>query len=227
MRFKPASILLILFITLIVCQGCALFAVKEEKYAQELADDGMEAYQEGDYKKAIESFEKIKDWYPFSKFAMLAELKIADSHYRLKEYDDAVTAYEEFENLHPLNEAIPYVIFQTGLCYFEQVDTPDRDQTRTRKALDAFNRLTKRFPKDIYALKAGEYINICYKSLAESELGIGIYYFKSKHYMAALKRFKAVLTNYPDVGVHHQAIQYIAMCETLLSKQEIKRPVHN
>ncbi len=230
MRFNPTRILLILFIAMIamiVCQGCALFAVKEEKYAQELADDGMEAYQEGDYKEAIESFEKIKDWYPFSKFAMLAELKIADSHYKLKEYDDAVTAYEEFENLHPLNEAIPYVIFQTGLCYFEQVDTPDRDQTRTRKALDAFNRQIKRFPKDIYALKAGEYTNVCYKSLAESELGIGIYYYKSKHYMAALKRFKAVLTNYPDVGVHHQAIQYIAMCEILLSKQDNRIPLRN
>lgn len=226
MRFKSTRIILIMFIALFVFQGCALFAVKEEKYAQELADDGMEAYQEGDYKEAIESFEKIKDWYPFSKFAMLAELKIADSHYKLKEYDDAVAAYEEFENLHPLNEAIPYVIFQTGLCYFEQVDAPDRDQTKARKALDAFNRLTKQFPKDTYALKAGEYTNICYKSLAESELGIGLYYYKSKHYKAALKRFKAVLTNYPDVGVHHQAIQYIAMCETLLLKQDKKSALH-
>lgn len=217
---------MILFIALLVFQGCAFFAVKEEKYAQELADDGMEAYHEGDYKEAIESFEKIKDWYPFSKFAMLAELKIADSHYKLQEYDDAVAAYEEFENLHPLNDAIPYVIFQTGLCYFEQVDTPDRDQTKARKALDAFSRLIKRFPKDTYALKAGEYINTCYKSLAESEFGIGLYYYKSKNYKAALKRFKAVLTNYPDVGVHRKAIQYIALCETTLSVQDKKSALH-
>ena len=215
-----------LFITLLVCQGCALFTVKEDKYAQELADDGMEAYQEGDYKEAIESFEKIKDWYPFSKFAMLAELKIADSHYKLKEYEDAVAAYEEFEKLHPLNDAIPYVLFQTGLSYFEQVDTPDRDQIRTRKALDAFNRLIKRFPKDAYALKAREYTNTCHKSLAESEFGIGLYYYKSKYYKAALKRFKAVLTNYPDVGIHNQAIQYISMCETMLSKQNKKSALH-
>lgn len=226
MRAKTTRIILILFIALLVCQGCALFAVKEEKYAQELADDGMEAYHEGDYKEAIESFEKIKDWYPFSKYAMLAELKIADSHYKLKEYDDAVAAYEEFGNLHPLNDAIPYVIFQTGLCYFEQVDTPDRDQTTARKALDAFNRLIKQFPKDTYALKAGEYTNICYKSLAESEFGIGLYYYKSKYYKAALKRFKAVLTNYPDVGVHQKAIQYIALCETTMSKQDKKSALH-
>jgi outer membrane protein assembly factor BamD len=207
---------------LLLFQSCAFFAVKEEKYAQELADDGMEAYREGDYKEAIESFEKIKDWYPFSKYAMLAELKTADSHYKLKEYDEAVAAYEQFENLHPLNDAIPYVIFQTGLCYFEQVDTADRDQNKARKALDTFNRLAKQFPNDSYAFKAAEFVNKCHKSLAESEFGIGLFYYKSKHYKAALKRFRAVVTNYPDVGVHHQAIQYIAICEEMVSKEDKK-----
>jgi outer membrane protein assembly factor BamD len=84
----------VLIIILLTGSSCALFQVKEEKYAQELASDGMEAYQAGKYKDAIESFEKIKDWYPFSKYATLAELKIADSHYKLKEYDEAVSAYE-------------------------------------------------------------------------------------------------------------------------------------
>jgi outer membrane protein assembly factor BamD len=210
----------VIAVILFIGSGCALFQIKEEKYAQELASDGMEAYQDGKYKDAIESFEKIKDWYPFSKYAILAELKIADSHYKLKEYDEAVSAYEQFESLHPLNDAIPYVIFQIGLCHFEQVDTPDRDQTTARKALEAFNRLIKQFPNSTYSVKAREYTSICYKSLAESELEVGVFYYKSKRYKAALERFKSVIINYPDVGVHQKALQYIAMCETSLSKQK-------
>jgi len=217
-------LILIVIIILFTCSGCALFNalfhIKEEKFAQELASDGMEAYQEGKYKDAIESFERIKDWYPFSKYAILAELKIADSHYKLKEYEEAVSAYEQFENLHPMNDAIPYIIFQTGLCYFEQIDTSDRDQTRARKALEAFNRLIKQFPNNTYSAKAREYIGICYKSLAESEFETGIFYYKSKHYKAALERFKSIIINYPDVGVHQKALQYIALCETSLSKQK-------
>ncbi|MFO7665469.1 MAG: outer membrane protein assembly factor BamD [Desulfobacterales bacterium] len=224
MKNRLFHLILVLIIILSTGSGCALFNVlfqiKEEKFAQELASDGMEAYQEGKYKDAIESFEKIKDWYPFSKYAILAELKIADSHYKLKEYEEAVSAYEQFENLHPLNDAIPYIIFQTGLCYFEQVDTSDRDQTRARKALESFNRLIKQFPNSTYSAKAREYIAKCYKSLAESELEIGIFYYKSKHYKAALERFKSLVINYPDVGVHQKALQYIALCETLLSKQK-------
>jgi len=213
-------IIALILISLFVFSGCAWFKPKEEKNAQELVSDGMDQFNNGDYKDAIESFEKLKDWYPFSKFVILAELKIADAHYHLKEYDSAVEAYESFENLHPRNEAIPYVIFQTGRCYFEQIDTIDRDQTPAKKALDIFTRLKKQFPNDPYATKAEEHIKECNKSLAGHEFYVGEFYYKSKHYKAALNRFKSVLTNYPDVGIHQQALQYITLCEDLATKDQ-------
>jgi len=127
--------------------GCAWFESKTERSSDQLTSLGMEAFSQGDYRKAIEHFQKLKDWYPFSKFAILAELKIADSHYYLKEYEDAIFAYEEFENLHPKNDAMPYVIYQIGLCNFERIDTVDRDQTTARKALESFQRLKKKLPE--------------------------------------------------------------------------------
>jgi outer membrane protein assembly factor BamD len=187
--------------------------------AQQLAWDGMDAYEDGEYKDAIEHFQKLKDWYPFSKYAILAELKIADSHYRLEQYEEAIFAYEEFEKLHPRNEAVPYVIYQIGLCYYDQINTIDRDQTPARKALETFQRLTKQFPKDQYALSANEHIPKCLKSLAGNDYYIGLFYYKSKHYQAALKRFMSVLTNYPDVGYHQQALQYVAKCEASLAEE--------
>ena len=192
-----------------IVSACAWFQPKEEKPAHELARDGMEAYQNGKYDKAIEHFERLKDWYPFSKFAILAELKVADAYFRLKQYEDAIFAYENFERLHPRNEAVPYVIYQIGMCYFEQIDTVDRDQTSNKKALEAFDRLIKQFPEDPYALTAAEHMKKSLKILAGHEFYIGLYYFKSKHYKAALHRFKAVLSLYPDVGVHYKALQYI------------------
>lgn len=203
-----------------VLSSCAWFETKGEKSSQELAREGMEAYQNGKYESAIESFEKLKDYYPFSKFAMLAELKIADSYFRLNQYGEAIFAYEEFERLHPRNEAIPYVIYQIGYCYFRQMDTVDRDQTATQKALDAFDRLTRQFPDDAYAVKAKEHILKCLKTLAGHEFYVGYFYYKSKHYEAALHRFKTILTHYPDVGIHYKALQYITLCEASLKKQK-------
>ena len=212
----------VLLVFSIMVSGCSWLQTEEDKPAQELASDGMESMKAGRYSEAIKSFEKLKDWYPFSKFATLAELKIADAYYRQGNYEEAVFAYENFENLHPRNEATPYVIYQIGRCYFEQVDTVDRDQLSARKALETFSRLNQQYPNNAYASKTEDHMKRCLKSLAGHELHVGLYYFKAKHYEAALNRFKTILTNYPDVGVHRDAIMYIALCEETIQKQDLE-----
>ena len=217
----------ICLIVLLVATGCTtlknqynkIFGVEEAGTAQELAWEGMDDYEKGNYKEAIEKFQRIKDYYPFSKYAILAELKIPDAHYQREEYEDAIFAYENFEQLHPRNEAIPYVIYQIGRCYYDQIDTIDRDQTPARKALETFQRLHKQFPDDQYARSGNEHIPKCLKSLAGNEYYIGYFYYKSKHYPAALQRFMAVLSNYPDVGYHQKALQYIAECEAAIAEE--------
>lgn len=217
---KMKRFIALILILMFVLSGCAWFKTKEEKSALELARDGMSQFNDEDYQDAIESFEKLRDWYPFSKYVILAELKIADAYYHIENYEEAVSAYESFENLHPRNEAIPYVIFQIGLCYFDRMDTIDRDQTNAKNALDTFNRLKKQFPDDVYAHRAEWHIKKCIKSIAGHEFYVGLFYYKSKHYKAALYRFKSILTNYPDVGVHQQALQYLSSCEKLVALTE-------
>ena len=71
---------------------------------------GMDAYNVGDYGEAIKNFKLILDEHPFSSQAMLAELKAADAHYYNKQYAEAKVLYKAFEERHPTNEAIPYVL---------------------------------------------------------------------------------------------------------------------
>ena len=207
--------IIFLCLLLTICSGgCAWFEAKEEQTATQLAQDGMEAFEKEKYRRAIESFEKLRDWYPFSKYASLAELKTADAYYRLEEYDEAVYAYEAFESLHPRNEAIPYVIYQIGRCYYEQMESVDRDQTATRKALDTFQRLEAAFPKSSYAMKAANHIKECYERLAGHEFYVGMFYYKGKHYETALNRFQIVLDEYPTVGdLRWKARKYIALAK--------------
>lgn len=198
--------------------GCAWFKAKEEKTARQLAEEGMEAFKDEDYATAIEAFEKLKDWYPFSKYAILAEMKLGDAHYHRQEYEEAIVSYEEFENLHPKNEAVPYVVYQIGRCYFDRLQTIDRDQTTAREAIKSFERLTNTYPASQYAAKALEHIMACNRNLAEHEFYVGMFYYKSKHYKAALARFKTVLTSYPDLGVHRKALAYIPLCQAMIEE---------
>lgn len=161
----------------------------------------------------------MRDWYPFSKYAILAELKIADAHFNLASYADAIIAYEEFEQLHPRNEAVPYVIYRIGRSYFNQIDTIDRDQTNAAKALETYHRLVQQYPQDVYAGMARSDMVACYQSLSGHEFYVGIFYYKDRKYKAAKARFTAVIEKYPDVGYTHKALTYLANCQAWIQSR--------
>jgi len=203
--------------------GCSLFGIggkKPEKSPEELMNQGMSDFRDGDYSYAAEAFQKLKDRYPYSKLAIQAELKMADALFKKKEFEEALDAYIEFERLHPKNKSIPYVIYQQGMCNFLRISTIDRDQTSTKNALKEFKRLRKEFPENPFSLLAQRNMRKCYSTLAEHEFYVGYFYFKSGYYMAALKRFQYLITHYPDLGQHGKALIYIARCREKLAEEK-------
>lgn len=195
---------------LLVTGGCA--GLKKEKNAVQLADEGKRFFEDGNYGKAVKAYTRLKDWYPYSEYAKTAGLKIADAHFRMKEYDEAVSDYEEYENLHPSDSQIPYVIYQTGLCYYDRLSSIDRDQTPAHKAVSAFTMLASRFPESSYVVKSRPMLDKCLKSMAGHEFYVGLFYFRARHYKAARQRFLNVIMDYPDLGYNERALEYIARC---------------
>lgn len=221
---KQIAILLAVGIT-ILATGCAWFGPKEDLSAEELAASGMDLYDRGKYRRALETFTKLKEGFPFSRFNSLAELKIADAHFHLESYEEAIFAYREFQSLHPQNEAIPYVIYQVGRCYFDRIQSIDRDQAVARQALEVFVQLVNQFPQSPYAKKAETHIADCNRSLAGHEMYVGKFYFKSRRYKGALQRFEQVLTVYPNTGFDEEARDYIDRCRAALKKQMGKKTI--
>ncbi len=208
---------------ILLLSGCATldwFLGKEpERGPSELMDKAMEDLGRGYYKSATEYFQKIKDRYPYSKFAIIAELKMADTLFLRSSYDESYEAYKEFERLHPKHPSIPYVIYRQGLCHFRQMKTIDRDQTHSLKARDEFARLVKRFPRDVYASRARMKIRKCYIDLAAHELYVARFYYKKKQYRAAAGRFRHAIEDYPDVGQYFEALEYLGKCEEKLARE--------
>jgi len=207
--------------------GCSWFGTEEEKSAKELNDEATEYFEDKRYSNARESYEKLKDWYPFSEYATDAELKVADIHYLMEEYEEAVYAYREFEELHPTNEKTPYAVYQIGRCYFVQVDTVDRDQTAAQKAFHSFERFIKTYPGNVNAPQAEENMIKCLQSIAGHESYVGHYYFKIGRYKAALQRFYNIVNDYPDVGYHKDAMAYIRLCREKIDEDAIRKAREN
>ncbi len=192
---------------------------EEEADAGELMSQGNEDLTKGRYKDAVDSFQKIKDRFPYSKHALNAELKMADALYLQDEYEQAYAAYDEFEKLHPKHKDMPYVIYQKGMSNFGQIKSKDREQAHTLKAKEEFERLIKRFPRDEYANKARKNLRECLISLAEYELYVANFYYKQGKYRAALGRYTYILNNYPDMGHYQDAMEGIARCKEKLAQE--------
>jgi outer membrane protein assembly factor BamD len=209
-------------VAILLLSGCSLFGrggEEPEKSPEELMSEGISAFEDGDYTKAAEAFQNLKDRYPYSALAVQAELGLADALFRKKEFETALDAYKEFETLHPKNKSIPYVIYQQGMCHFLRMNSIDRDQTSTKDALKEFERLGREFPTDPFSLMAQRRIRRCFINLAEYEFYVGHFYFKTGRYQAALRRFEYLMTHYPDYGQYEKALAYMARCKEKLTEQ--------
>lgn len=192
----------------------------DENDPEELMTEALDNLESGRYTDAVKNFEKVRDRYPYSKFAVTAELKLADALYRIEEYDQAFEAYDQFEKLHPKHNDIPYVIYQKGMCHFDRITTTDREQMHTQKAREEFERLIARFPREDYANIARKNLRKCFMYLAEYEIHVGHYYYKRGYYRAALARYTFVIQNYPDMGQYHVALEYISKCKERLALEQ-------
>ena len=177
-------------------------------------------FQDGNYKKAREYFTRLKDEYPLHNLAILAELGIADSFFTDKEFVEAESAYTEFLNMHPTNENIPYVIYQIGVCHYNQKETIDRDQTETIRAKKEFEKLIARFPDSKFSLAAGKLLRECNQDIAEHEFYVGKFYFRQKKYQAALGRFETIALIYPNVGLDYKVEYYIEETKRKIAEEE-------
>ena len=197
-----------------------------DKTAEQLAVQGMQNMQKKDYDEAVNDFKKLKEHYPYSKFAILAELKLGDAYFYDKKYSEASIAYEEFVRLHPRNEVIPYVLYQIGMSHFLAFSSVDRDPEETQLAMQSFQKVTKNFPKSEYARKADKQLFECKKRIVSHEMDVARYYYSAGEYAAARARLSGLIEKYPqviaDLGYGKDAQKMLTRCETECAKGEKK-----
>ncbi len=178
---------------------------------QTLIEEGMQEYNKGRYYVAVEYFNKILDSHRFTPEALLAELKIADCTYYMGKYDEAYTYYERFEEMHPTNEAIPYVMYQKAMCHYKQIDSIDRDISGAQKAIERFQLLLNAYPDSPYAVDARAKIIAAKEFLADHEFGVAQFYLRTDEPSQAIIRLKYLIAMYPQTDI-------VPRAETLLAE---------
>ena len=166
-----------------------------------MAMSAIDDFNRGEYSDALKIFDEIKERFPFSPHSLLAELKAADCNYYLEKYPEAITLYQGFEGNHPTNEAMPYVLFQIAMSYYQQIDTIDRDPGAATDAIAAFEKQMKAFPTSPYRTEADGRRLAALNFLANHEFYVAMFYIRTDELEQAEPRLRYVLDTYPDTKI--------------------------
>ena len=173
-----------------------------------------------DYEEAIAKFQAIVDNYPNSDYAIRSELAIADAYFGNEKYEEALTYYRDFSDLHPQHEKVPYTLWQAALCHERRALAPGRDQAATRDAIVFLERLQLKHPHSSYAQQAEEMWRELQTRLATNVEGIADFYFDRGEYEAASERYRALLNEYPGLGFDPRVLYKLGECYAGLQRTD-------
>lgn len=162
---------------------------------------GEEQFAKKKWAKARQYYSHVYETYPNDPLGRRALLRVADTYYEQGDPVNLVEAqykYRDFINRYPGSDRADYAMLQIAMCSYRQMERPDRDQQKTREAVDKFNDMLKTFPKSPLHAEAEKRQNEVLDRLAQHEHIIARFYIKRHSYNAAMQRLNGIVETYPN-----------------------------
>jgi len=203
-----------------VASGCGgktgAGAVDYSVSAQKNYDKGMKELDNKDWIAASKYFGFIKSRFPYSKYAVLAELRIADAEVGAEQYLEAIDSYRLFIKFHPTHEMVAngYATFKIGESYFKQLGGDfwlfppsfEKDQSSTEDSANELKSFLDKYPDSPYRNKAKEMLVEIGKRLANHEWYVARYYWDRGKPMGTVLRLRRLLERYRGIGYDEEAL---------------------
>ena len=90
-----------------------------------------------------------------------------------------------------------------------RMERPDRDQSDSQKALEAFQDVARLYPTSEFAESARTESKRVLDNLAEHEFVVGLFYFRYGLPVAAVQRFEHLLSTYPDYSEKDKVLYHL------------------
>ena len=225
-RALPRALLLAALLAAGVSLGCR-GAAREDPImrlaaAESLAEGKrlMELEKYGQARKYLAHAFEIE---PNSVSGREALLLVADALFREGGSDNLIQAeakYRDFLNRFPTSDRASYVQYQIGAALAGRIEKPDRDQSVTQKALDAFQEVVRLYPASENAAQAQARIAELRGRLAEHEYQVARFYYRFGLPRATSSRLTYLLEAYPEYPDKDKVYFYLGMAHQRMDKPE-------
>ena len=161
------------------------------------------------YADAAKKFEDLDRDHPYAPEARRAIVMAAYAYYKAGKYPEAIASAKRYTTLHPGTKDAALAHHIIASAHFDEIKDPARDQTSTRKALEELKTLVQRYPDSPYSKQAQNRIRLAQDLLAATEMTVGRYYQNRNNYVAAINRYKTVVTEYQTTQQVEEALYRI------------------
>jgi outer membrane protein assembly factor BamD len=213
--------------------GCESFELNIRHATLTYTDDARAAYNEAmdvfrtrEWDDARALFGEVKRLFPYTRYARLAELRLADIDFEQEKFSDAITAYREFVQNHKTDTDVEYARYRLTKALFNDIDdtillppAEERDQATTAEAHKELRLFEHDFPKSRYRADVGYMLDVVTGRLVRHELYVARYYLRMDAFDAAVARIDYALKTYSRSSLTAEAL--VLKGETLMKMKKL------
>ena len=214
--------------------GCESFEIGGARHATlTYTDDArlaygeaMRSYRNKDWEDARSLFGEIKKLFAYSRYARLAELRLADIEFEQEHFSEAVTAYREFISNHKNDPDLEYARYRVTKALFKDIDDTiflppqeERDQATAMEAYKEIKSFVKDFPKTRYLKDELYMFDVVVGRLVRHELYVARYYLRAESFIATVARIEHALKSFPGSNLEPEAL--VLKGETLMKMKKL------
>jgi len=179
----------------------------EASNAEKAYRKGLEEKSSSNFIDATKYFEYVRNNFPYSQYAALSELALADMYYERDEFGSAAAAYGDFVKSHPSHPKADYAAYRIGLAHFADRSSEmfvyppahEKDQAPVRAALEALQKFEHVYPKSELLPDARRLMDECRSRLADHARYVANFYWKRKAWKGAAGRYLELADAYGDL----------------------------
>jgi outer membrane protein assembly factor BamD len=174
--------------------------------AKRAYDSAMELFNSHQWIEAQSAMHEVKRKYSYSKYARLAELRIADADYEQEKYVEAIREYKDFIHAHRSDEE-DVIYARARIADAMNAEIPEsflmpaseeRDQGAVVDAYKELKSFIADYPSAPQATHARELLGQVVGRLIRHELYVARFYLGKGNYDATVARIQYALHNYGE-----------------------------
>ena len=172
------------------------------------------------YSKAKEQFQFIIYNNPGSTIASKSQYYLAESYYRLENYNQASREYDKFTMISQDPELVAKSKFLTCKCLYLLSSDSNKDQHDTQFTINKIQLFLEEYPNTGHKFECQLMIEHLRGKLAKKDIDSGRLYLRMEKYQSALIYFNLVLSEYWDTNYTDEALYNIIISYVLDNKIE-------